>query len=117
MIELRLAGGRLDRTVDVAEAFALAVQGVVEGVGTRSGRVRFVRWLTDSARPVPEEDALDQFARRSTSVVVPTNMGVFKELIGQAEVAQDLYGKRVVRSSGGVVGFVYSHCLLRGAGV
>jgi hypothetical protein len=113
-VEVRTAAfGPFHDAMPYTEAVALAVRGDVEGVTSPSGKIRYLRLLPDSERAV---DAMpspaDIFAGRS-GPIAQTNMGVYRQPVREAIVAQDAFGKRIVQASGDIVGHVFAHRSLR----
>lgn len=112
-VEVRTEDYRgFDPAMQYTEAVALAVRGHVEGIASASGRIRYLRMLAVSERPVAQPVAV---ADQSTSTAFArTNMGVYREAVRQPIVHVDAYGNRSVRASGEIIGHTWSHCALRG---
>jgi hypothetical protein len=109
LIELRAIDGRIEECVTPLQAVALAIRGVVEGVGPRSGRVRYLRRLSEDAiQPAPELAETDATWTGRSSAIAQTNMGVYRQEVESSQM--DPYGipTRVV------IGRVYTFCALRG---
>ena len=100
-----------------AEAIALAARGEVEAIATPGGKVRYLRLLTDGEKPrlaivdLPAETILPNKSRSRSTVVVQTNMGVYRQPVESSRLDQFGVPTRIV------VGHVWAHCGLRGAGI
>ena len=73
-----------DRDVTYSEAMKLAELGLIEGVCGRKGNLRYVRWLSGTARESRvHENRIMRDARtakeRSGNINAATHMGAFKE--------------------------------------
>lgn len=110
-VEVRTAEFRgFDAAMQYTDAVALAVRGSVEGVTNQSGKLRYLRLLSEQEMPdtvKPEAIIGDGGAYR------PVNLGVFREPIRQAIVTEDPWGNRIARASGEIVGHVFTHCAHR----
>ena len=113
MIALRLANGQLDRSITITDAIALAVRGSIEGVGPRNGRILFVRWLKDEARPgfqVIDACGNNEIDTGRSTAFTSNSMGVYREPVRQPIVVENAWGKRMAVASGDIVGHVFAHC-------
>ncbi len=74
----------INSQVPYTDAVSLVVRGEVEGVGTRAGRIKYLRQLPLNERPIPapSEDAMDHTESNST-IIARTNLGVYREFLGQ----------------------------------
>ena len=118
MIELRFANGKLDRSIPASDAIALAIRGAVEGVGPRSGRVHFLRWLKDEARPgfAQAETSTGALDGGNSTAFARTNMGAYRQPVRSAETVLDPWGNTTVKASGGIIGHVWAIALSREPG-
>lgn len=119
--DIILRGGSTPTRISATDAMALAQKGLIEGKATSSGKVlKFVRWLHAGAIPDPlvphpqRRDPLDGAESLSSSssrstAFARTNMGVYRQPLREAIVAEDIHGRRVV-AEGDLVGYCYSFC-------
>ena len=114
MIPVRFANGQLDRSVSITDAMALVIRGAVEGVGPRTGRIQFLRWLKDEARPGFGTVSLEELDRGRSTAFTQNTMGAYREPVRQCQVAENAHGTRVVVASGGIIGHVWAHRGLQG---
>jgi hypothetical protein len=99
-LDLRFTSGKIDRTIAVTEAVALAIRGSIEGVGPPSGKIVFLRWLKDEARPGPlDDEKAEDGGDGGSTAFARTNMGVYREPMRSAVVREDVWGNRVVQDT------------------
>lgn len=110
LIDLRAGGAQnqLEDRITLEKARAMAERGEIEGIGSRSGRLRYVRRLPEPIRltlvPKPET-----FLSTST-VFARLNIGAYKQALRLAITD----GDGVVTDEGEVCGHVWAHCGCRG---
>lgn len=90
-----------------SEACALVIRGEVEGVATRNGRIRHLRMLPEQAR-VEEIACRAAIDKSSSTAFAKTNLGVYRQPVREAIVAEDAWGMRMAVASGEIVGHVYA---------
>ena len=102
----------LNSQVPYAEAVAMAYRGEVEGIATSSGRVKYLRQLSQDERAESDCVVPQIIEVGGSTVFARTHLGVYREPVRQVTVEEYL-GFRVAVSSGEIVGRVYAHCGLR----
>jgi hypothetical protein len=101
-------------TISVSHAISLAIRGTVEGVGSRGGKIRYVRMLDHPAIAPESRNRQEPECHNSRSTAIArTNLGVYREPLHEVAV-EERKTLRVVASEGGIVAHVWSHCELRG---
>jgi hypothetical protein len=107
--------GCFNSAMPYTDAIALAARGEVEAVATRGGKVRYLRLLTEAEKPprlvVEDVPAEEIFGNTKSSVVARTEMGVYRQQV--ESVRSDESGVPMRE----VIGYVWAHCALRGAGI
>ena len=109
--ELRTEAWALKTTkLSFTDALSLAYQGLVEGIATPAGRIKYLRELSLEERPIEiKPESIDD---GKSTAFAQTNMGVFRQPV-RAAVVKEYLGFRYVEESGEIVGHVYAHCALR----
>ena len=92
--------GCFNSAMPYTHAIALAARGEVEAIATRSGKIRYLRLLTEKEQPprLVLEDITDSVkrARSSAGIVAQTRMGVYREKVESVKVDQSGLSERVV---------------------
>jgi hypothetical protein len=106
--------GGYNPAMPYTDALGLIIQGRVEGVATRGGRLRYLRLLPEAEWPVKQEsqDALDHAVSldSGSTAFTNTNLGAYLQAIVSARMDEWGTPTKVV------IGRAYAFCLLRGAG-
>lgn len=114
---LRTSSGMLRGSIGAMDAFCLAVQGKIEAVVSNGGKLRYFRELPDdvaAAIALELRGGDDDIDEGTSTAFARTNQGTFRERLREVGVDQDGAGFRRVAEEGGVSGFCYTHCALRG---
>lgn len=116
LARLRTVAGELRGNITATDAFCLAVQGKIEALVTDAGKLRYFRELPDdvAAAIALELRGGDDIDEGTSTAFARTNQGTFREKLREVGVDQDGAGFRRVAEEGGVSGFCYTHCALRG---
>lgn len=110
LIDFR-AGGNQNELIDritLEAAKEMAANGEIEGVGSRSGRLRYVRKLPEAIKITAARRSAEIHLSRST-VFAQLNMGAYRQSLGTAITN----GAGVVVDEGEICGYVYAHCACR----
>jgi hypothetical protein len=108
-IDLRRADGTFEGNISGTDARAYALIGLVEGVATPSGRVKYVRRLTHVVNPeIASAPIAENYTPSKSGPIAQTNMGVHHEYLCQAIVELDRNDRRVVVGEGGAMGWTYA---------
>lgn len=113
-LPLRDVAGLLVEEIDAVTALSLAHRGEIEGVGPRSGKIRFLRMLPPHVqhKPHPPEVLRKEETHQSSSTgFARTNLGVYREAIEHKEKMANAL------AAGVIIGYCYAHCQLRGSGL
>lgn len=99
----------MNPALEYAEAVRLAMRGDVEGIATKSGKVRYLRWLPEDEREISAPDAISIDDPGSATAFAQTKMGVFKEPVHEVTVGfcKETGIKRVI-ASGEICGYIYT---------
>ena len=109
-IDLRKIDNSFEANISGTDARAYALAGLVEGIATPGGRIRYVRRLARAAKAEiqPVHAPEPNHKPSSASVVTQTNMGVVKEYLSEAIVGLDSADRRVVIGEGKMRGWVHA---------
>lgn len=79
-LQLRNAAGDALGMIEYALAMHRAVRGEIEGVCSASGRIRYLRELTEDARELPDLEAEQAIERAKASTIgAQTNIGAYRQ--------------------------------------
>ena len=108
-IDLRRADGTFEGNISGTDARAYALIGLVEGVATPSGRVKYVRRLTHVVNPeLASAPIAENYTPSPSHPIAQTRMGVHREYLNQAIVGLDRNDRRVVVGEGGAMGWTHA---------
>jgi hypothetical protein len=117
VMELRSETGALMSKINAGEALALAYRGEIEGVGSRNGKIKYLRYLPPSARRNPtEQPHREETYQSSSDGFARTNLGVYREPIIQTHLTAPTAVAGAF-AAGVIIGYCYAHCQLREAGL
>ena len=108
-IDLRKADNSFEANISGTDARAYALIGLVEGVATPSGRVRYVRRLERVANPeLASAPVAENYKPSASHPIAQTKMGVHHEYLNQAVVEIDRNDRRVVVGEGMSMGWTHT---------
>jgi hypothetical protein len=122
VIDLRMrCDGSLVERLSYTDALAKLTVSNLEGIFSPSGALKCLRDAPQQPKRVVIEPrkVAEVYTSRSTAIT-QANLGVYKQEVRKVTgtyIAPDPYGNLVEHEDYQVIGHVYAHCALRGAGM